>query len=69
MCMLKMPVLCELSWVAEGVDGLDIPLNKAQRANLLRLLCAIILLNTINLSSVSVGCLEARISQNILLTF
>lgn len=55
MPLLKMPILKELNWVIEGVNGLDIKLTKPQKNNLIRLLTAIILLNTITLSTVATG--------------
>ena len=68
MSVLKMPILNELSWVVEGVHGLDIKLTKPQRTNLIRLLTAIILLNTITLSTVATGWMGA-ISVNALSHF
>ena len=68
MCLLKMPILKELSWIAEGVDGLDIKLNKPQKTNLIRLLTAIILLSTMSLSAVATGWL-GTISVNALSHF
>ena len=53
MCLLKMPILTNVSWVVEGVNGLDIRLTKPQKANLIRFLSALVLLNTMALSSVA----------------
>ena len=55
MCLLKMPILTNISWVIEGVNGLDIRLTKPQKANLIRFLTALVLLNTMALSSVALG--------------
>jgi len=55
MCLLKMPILKELCWVIEGVNGLDTKLTKPQKTNLIRLLTAIILLSTTTLSTVAIG--------------
>lgn len=68
MCMLKMPILRELSWVVEGVNGLDAKLTEPQKANLVRLLTAIILLSTTTLSTVVTGWMNA-ISVNALSHF
>lgn len=63
-----MPILKEISWVVEGVKGLDTKLTKPQKANLVRLLTAIILFNTMVLSSVATGWLDI-ISVNALSHF
>jgi hypothetical protein len=68
MCLLKMPILKELSWVIEGVSGLDTKLTKPQKTNLMRLLTAIILLNTTTLSVVAIGWMDI-ISVNALSHF
>ena len=68
MSLLKMPILNELSWVVEGVSGLDIKLTKPQKTNLIRLLTAMILLNTITLSTVATGWMDI-ISVNALSHF
>jgi hypothetical protein len=68
MCLLKMPILKELSWVIEGVGGLDAKLSKPQKTNLVRLLTAILLLGTTTLSTIAIGWLSA-ISVNALSHF
>ena len=68
MCILKMPILKELSWVINGVNGLDAKLTKPQKTNLVRLLTAIILLSTTTLSSVATGWMDI-ISVNALSHF
>lgn len=68
MSVLKMPILKELSWVTEGVDGLDIKLSKPQRNNLIRLLTAVILLSTMTLTTVAIGWMDV-ISVNALSHF
>lgn len=68
MCLLKMPILKELSWVIEGVDGLDIKLSKPQKANLIRFLTAVFILGTTTLSAIASGWLNV-ISVNALSHF
>lgn len=68
MCILKMPILKDLSWVVEGVNELDAKLTKPQKANLVRILTAIILLSTMTLSGVSRGWMDI-ISVNTLSHF
>ena len=55
MCLLKMPILKPLSWVVEGVNGLDFGLTQPQKANLIRLLTAMFLLSSLSLSTVVMG--------------
>jgi len=50
-----MPILTNISWVVEGVNGLDIRLTRPQKANLIRFLTALVLLNTMALSYVALG--------------
>jgi len=59
MCLLKMLILKDISWVTEGVNGLDARLTKPQKTNLVRLLTAVILLCTMSLSSTAIGHLGA----------
>ena len=68
MCLLKMPILKEISWIVEGVNGLDTKLTKPQKANLIRFLTAVILLSTMTLSMIATGWMDI-ISVNALSHF
>lgn len=68
MSLLNMPILKDIHWVIEGVNGLDIRLTKPQQNNLIRLLTAVLLLSTVTLSTVAAGWMGA-ISVNALSHF